>query len=659
MASINFSFEGVTYKVQCSKEEKMENICKKFAIKIEKDINILYFIYNGSIINLSLNLTFEQQANSMDKERNIMDILVDKTEENGLSCPKCGERIYLELSLEKELIDNLVSPITKIKDILVGLKIQIDGIINNKSIENNVNYINSQLKNINIIINNAISETKAIEKQINKFENLSQNDIQFKILKMNENNINIIEGILDINLEEINNGITLFNREKKDGLDVYLNDVKINLIKEKNKWKIMQGFKKGENKFKIIFNDKLTSLYRFFEDCSTLKSVDLTNLNTSNVNELGWMFNGCKKLKKIKGLNGLSTSNVINMRGFFQQCGELESIDLSNIDTSNVIDISYMFNKCSKLKIINGMNCFNTKNVLFMDKMFQACNKLECIDLLNFDTSKVCNIEGLFYGCSSLKEIKGLNKLNTSYALKMKNMFAECESLELIDVTNFDTSNIWEIERMFFGCKKLKEIKGLNKLNTSKVINMKGLFQECGELESLDLSTFNTSNVIDMSYMFSFCVKLKEIKGIEKFDTIKVTNMESMFKCCKELKSLDLKKFNTSEVLNMELMFGGCHSLKEIKGINNFKTNNVTNLRQMFQECNLLESLDLSNFDTSKVTDMIAMFYKCKSLKNLNLLKFSLPPESTSEMFSFIDKKECNLITNNKNLDNLFKNSYN
>ena len=44
-----------------------------------------------------------------------MDILVDKTEENGLSCPKCGERIYLELSLEKELIDNLVSPITKIK----------------------------------------------------------------------------------------------------------------------------------------------------------------------------------------------------------------------------------------------------------------------------------------------------------------------------------------------------------------------------------------------------------------------------------------------------------------------------------------------------------------------------------------------------------------
>ena len=135
--------------------------------------------------------------------------------------------------------------------------------------------------------------------------------------------------------------------------------------------------------------------------------------------------------------------------------------------------------------------------------------------------------------------------------------------------------------------------------------------------------------------------------------------MESMFKGCKELKSLNLKKFNTTEVLNMELMFGGCHSLKEIKGINNFKTNNVTNFRQMFQECASLESLDLSNFDTSKVTDMIAMFYKCKSLKNLNLLEFSLPPESTSEMFSFIDKIECNLITNNKNLDNLFKNSYN
>ena len=34
------------------------------------------------------------------------------------------------------------------------------------------------------------------------------------------------------------------------------------------------------------------------------------------------------------------------------------------------------------------------------------------------------------------------------------------------------------------------------------------MFQECKELEYLDLSNFNTSNAIDMSYMFNACYKL-------------------------------------------------------------------------------------------------------------------------------------------------------
>ena len=54
----------------------------------------------------------------------------------------------------------------------------------------------------------------------------------------------------------------------------------------------------------------------------------------------------------------------------------------------------------------------------------------------------------------------------------------------------------------------------------------------------------------------------------------------------------------------MRFMFKHCHKLKEIKGINKFNTNEVTKMNSMFQQCNELEYLDLSNFDTSKVNDM-------------------------------------------------------
>jgi len=65
----------------------------------------------------------------------------------------------------------------------------------------------------------------------------------------------------------------------------------------------------------------------------------------------------------------------------------------------------------------------------------------------------------------------------------------------------------------FNGCNKLKEIKGINKFNTSNVNSLEGTFQNCREMEYLDLFNFDTSNFIGMEFTFSGCYKLKEIKG--------------------------------------------------------------------------------------------------------------------------------------------------
>ena len=58
----------------------------------------------------------------------------------------------------------------------------------------------------------------------------------------------------------------------------------------------------------------------------------------------------------------------------------------------------------------------------------------------------------------------------------------------------------------------------------------------------------------------------------------------------------------------MAFLFNNCNNLKEIKGLNNFITNKVTDIQSMFQSCFKLEYIDLSNFDTSNVTIMDYMF---------------------------------------------------
>ena len=54
----------------------------------------------------------------------------------------------------------------------------------------------------------------------------------------------------------------------------------------------------------------------------------------------------------------------------------------------------------------------------------------------------------------------------------------------------------------------------------------------------------------------------------------------------------------------MSYMLGGCSSLKEIINLRNIKTENVTDMSWMFQNCSILANIDVSNFKTDKVENM-------------------------------------------------------
>ena len=78
------------------------------------------------------------------------------------------------------------------------------------------------------------------------------------------------------------------------------------------------------------------------------------------------------------------------------------------------------------------------------------------------------------------------------------------------------------------------------------------MFQECYELEYLDLSNFNTHNVTDMECMFNQCHKLKEIKGINNFDLTNVKYKDKIFDGCNNLNKIILSKFNVTINNNKE-----------------------------------------------------------------------------------------------------------
>ncbi len=93
-----------------------------------------------------------------------------------------------------------------------------------------------------------------------------------------------------------------------------------------------------------------TTCYGWFTDCSSLKTLDLRNLNTDKVTNMSYMFTDCSSLKTLD-LQNFNTGEVTNMRYMFAGCISLTTILVteSNWSVKDEINGFQMFGGCKKL----------------------------------------------------------------------------------------------------------------------------------------------------------------------------------------------------------------------------------------------------------------------------------------------------------------------
>ena len=249
----------------------------------------------------------------------------------------------------------------------------------------------------------------------------------------------------------------------------------------------------------------------------------------------------------------------------------------------------------------------------------------------SFSSSRPVNCYWLF-GVNYVQDIDGLEYLNTSLVNNMEGMFQFCGNLQSLDLSHFDTSNVTNMRQMFGLCNNLQTIK-LTSFNTSNVTNMSDMFNGCSNMAKLILSSFDTSNVTNMSSMFAGCSKLTTL-DLSSFDTSNVTNMSSMFNGCSKLTNPILSSFDTSNVTNMSSMFQSCDELTTLN-LSSFDTGNVTTMDNMFFFCTSLEAPNISSFNTEKVKNMSDMFGYCENLTDLDLSHLNTSAvEDMESMFS-------------------------
>ncbi|MGA3277803.1 bacterial Ig-like domain-containing protein [Lactiplantibacillus pentosus] len=225
---------------------------------------------------------------------------------------------------------------------------------------------------------------------------------------------------------------------------------------------------------------------------------------------------------------------------------------------------------------------------------FEQVTKVVITDTIVADK----NMAGLFSDLKNVKSYVGLDKIDTSEVVSMRGLFMDNLNLTTLDLSSWNTSKLEEM-RLIFGVAIYDRPK-------------------FSKLTSINLAGWDTSHVTDLSGAFLYCGSLRTVIGLEQFNTEKVTDMTAVFYGT-AFSSLDVSNFSSESLTEMLWMFGGMRNVTSIKLGSKFDAALVQNFRALFVYSPKLEVLDISGLDMSRVTENNGMFLGDFSLKKLTL----------------------------------------
>lgn len=323
---------------------------------------------------------------------------------------------------------------------------------------------------------------------------------------------------------------------------------------------------------KIILNNKITSVYYLFYNCSSITKMPIIEGGSPDGVDMSYAFARSSiiefnkddlkvKIKNAEGLFAYCTtipevelpdlSEVTSLMYAFEGCTGLTSLEFNNLDS--VLSLKCMCKNCTSLYNII-FNDINLANATELSYTFDNCTSLINIELPNFSVLKFMNYT--FRSCINLSNIVNFYFGATEYkytfsccyrlieftlgdmpnATTLNSMFINCTSLNKIIMPN-NMPNVLDMQNMLqctaitefifpTKCPKLTTMQGFMASNSnlisftvtddadlSSVTILRGLLSACINVETVDLGT-TTINVTDVTCMLQYCNSLNSIKKI-------------------------------------------------------------------------------------------------------------------------------------------------
>ena len=344
-----------------------------------------------------------------------------------------------------------------------------------------------------------------------------------------------------------------------------------------------------------------------------IKGLNTNYIDTSGVTSLKNLFDNFDPQDDnyVLDVSNLNTSHITNMSYMFSNC-KAKTVKLDNMDTSNVTDMSYMFSNCAAKNL--DVSNFNTSKVKSMNSMFYN-SEIETLDLRNFviPSDSSSNYSSLVQSCSNLKSVLFPQSWQPT---DLSSFFSDCSSLTSFDLSSINCSKLTKIPSLFQGCNSLENVT-FPELENITSINC--MFEDCTSLKSIDISNINADKIQYFTNLFKSCNNLETVTLPE------ITNPDasfySLFYGCTSLTIVNLQNIKSQNAKTMENMFYNCSSIKNIDLSNVLSEYNYFSMESAFSGCSSLESVKLPLFtrqlNSSSVSSFKNMFSGAEKLQSV------------------------------------------
>ena len=390
-----------------------------------------------------------------------------------------------------------------------------------------------------------------------------------------------------------------------------------------------------------------TNLNSFFKESGNYYlTLKLPKLSLASAENLSQMF----YKSEITNLNlnavPMGGSHITDMSSMFQDCANLEEIDLHNISTGPLENVASMFKNLPNVQKITLPNVFNTASITdfssFLadnirlttlengDKikltsatdtnhMFANTISLDIKDFIHhIESENITDASYMFYRTTSSQNITIPTTFKTNHISNMKDMFGGFK-VPLLDISNMAFDSVTTMEEMLSGESPNEITLDDNKYSAQQIIwpdhpveapylaSLRGLYKGNHYLDQIVFPKINSHSLTDLSYMFSELGARITRLDFTGLDTSLVENTEGMFTYDSFYLAPVKIAFDTSNVKNMQSMFYYTTTQDGTIDLTGLNVSNVVNMSNTLGS-SYLEVIDLTGWDTSSVEDMSHMF---------------------------------------------------